>query len=244
MRAHRKPPHAVPDCDRSRRAAHHRAARYRAAAPHAPRLCAAPRRAAPPSDTTAPRSPRRRRRSRCRTGRSSLAREPTRHRGALAKGRWSDHPAGACQKAWPQRTLDRADLRREKRQCAGSAGAGRREVSAVSALLARGRQASRAAERSRMWCLGRASQSDGCLAPPPAVRHGRVLCGRPWKGLAAAMDLARTRRGHVVELERTSRDRQISHQKKQSFLLRVDYGEATFLSGTTPAKTGEPKFHM
>ena len=183
MRAHRKPPHAVPDCDRSRRAAHHRAARYRAAAPHAPRLCAAPRRAAPPSDTTAPRSPRRRRRSRCRTGRSSLAREPTRHRGALAKGRWSDHPAGACQKAWPQRTLDRADLRREKRQCAGSAGAGRREVSAVSALLARGRQASRAAERSRMWCLGRASQSDGCLAPPPAVRHGRVLCGRPWKRL-------------------------------------------------------------
>ena len=77
-----------------------------------PRLCATPLRAAPPSDTTAPR-----RRRRCRTGRSSLAREPTRHRGALAKGRWSDHPAGACQKAWPQRTLDRADLRREKRQC-------------------------------------------------------------------------------------------------------------------------------
>eukprot|EP00966_Prymnesium_polylepis_P267260 6173828-Prymnesium_polylepis.1 len=80
-----------------------------------------------------------------------------------------------------------------------------------------------------MWCLGRASQSDGCLAPPPSVRHGRVLCGRPWKRLAAAMDLARTRRGQVVELERTSRDRQISHQKK--ILSRFDYGAATFLSG-------------
>ena len=182
MRAHRKPPHAVPDCDRSRRAAHHRAARYRAAAPHAPRLCAAPRRAAPPSDTTAPRSPRRRRRSRCRTGRSSLAREPTRHRGALAKGRWSDHPAGACQKAWPQQTLDRG-CRPATREEAVRAPRGR---DGESALLARGGQsgqASGAAERSRIWCLGRASQSDGWLAPPPAVRHGRVLCGRPWKRL-------------------------------------------------------------
>ena len=134
----------------------------------------------------------------------------------------------------------------ERRGSAGSAGAGRREVSAVSALLARGRQASRAAERSRMWCLGRASQSDGCLAPPPAVRHGRVLCGRPWKSGSGPHDTSsRTRgAGHVVELQRTSRDRQISHQKKQSFLLRFDDGDATSLSGTTPAKTVQSQFHM
>eukprot|EP00966_Prymnesium_polylepis_P308974 7139569-Prymnesium_polylepis.1 len=72
------------------------------------------------------------------------------------------------------------------------------------------------------------------------------------------MDLARTRRGHVVELERTSRDRQIYHQKKtKSFrglitatlpsfpgLISPAYGNATSLSGTLPAKTGEPQFHM
>ena len=50
------------------------------------------------------------------------------------------------------------------------------------AHVARGeRQASRAAQRSRTWCLGRASQSDGWLAPPPAVRQGRALCGSPGK---------------------------------------------------------------
>ena len=113
---------------------------------------------------------------------TSLAREPTRHRGALAKGRWSDHPAGACQKAWPQQTLDRG-CRPATREEAVRAPRGR---DGESALLARGGQsgqASGAAERSRIWCLGRASQSDGWLAPPPAVRHGRVLCGRPWKRL-------------------------------------------------------------
>eukprot|EP00966_Prymnesium_polylepis_P023274 535686-Prymnesium_polylepis.1 len=69
---------AIADCDRSRRAAHQpspcRPAPRRRST-RAPHLCAAPLRAAPPSDTPAPR-----RRRRCRTGRSSPAREPTRHR--------------------------------------------------------------------------------------------------------------------------------------------------------------------
>eukprot|EP00966_Prymnesium_polylepis_P272409 6293441-Prymnesium_polylepis.1 len=75
-----------------------------------------------------------------------------------------------------------------------------RNRSALSAHVARRGHASRAAQRSRTWCLlprRRASQSDGCLAPPPSVRHagrGRVLCGRPWKRLAAAMDLVAARR--------------------------------------------------
>ena len=81
------------------------------------------------------------------------------------------------------------------------------------AHVARGeRQASRAAQRSRTWCLGRASQSDGWLAPPPAVRQGRALCGRPWKGLAAAPMARRPsssslEQRHVVEVQRTPRDR-------------------------------------
>eukprot|EP00966_Prymnesium_polylepis_P116795 2699104-Prymnesium_polylepis.1 len=36
-------------------------------------------------------------------------------------------------------------------------------------------------------------------------------------------------------------------RKNQSFLLRFDYGDATFLSGTLPAScqnTGQPQFHM
>ena len=191
-----------------------------------PRLCATPLRAAPPSDTTAPR-----RRRRCRTGRSSLAREPTRHRGALAKGRWSDHPAGACQKAWPQQTLDRG-CRPATREEAVRAPRGR---DGESALLARGGQsgqASGAAERSRIWCLGRASQSDGWLAPPPAVRHGRVLCGRPWKGLAAAIW---TLRGHVEDKPSNSNERlEIARFliRKNKILSWFDYGDATFLSGT------------
>jgi hypothetical protein len=118
------------------------------------------------------------------------------------------------------------------------------------AHVARGeRQASRAAQRSRTWCLGRASQSDGWLAPPPAVRQGRALCGRPWKGLAAAPMARRPsssslEQRHVVEVQRTPRDRQIPHQNNQSFLSWFDYGGATSLSGTLPAKTVQPQFHM
>ena len=52
---------------------------------------------------------------------------------------------------------------------------------ATSALLLREGRVSRAAERSRTCCLGRAGQRNGWLAPPPAVRRGRTLCGRPWK---------------------------------------------------------------
>ena len=81
-----------------------------------------------------------------------------------------------------------------------------------------------------MWCLGRASQSDGCLAPPPAVRHGRVLCGRPW-------DWQRpwTLRGHVDDTSSNSNERlEIARCliRKNKILSRFDYGDATFLSGT------------
>ena len=42
--------------------------------------------------------------------------------------------------------------------------------------------------------------------------------------------------GHVVEVQRTPRDREIPHQNNQSFLSRFDYGDATFLSGTVDEK--------
>eukprot|EP00966_Prymnesium_polylepis_P270640 6252455-Prymnesium_polylepis.1 len=57
-------------------------------------------------------------------------------------------------------------------------------------------------------------------------------------------DTSSSLRRATSSYRRTSRDRQISHEKNQSFLLRFDDGDATSLSGTLPAKMGEPQFHM
>ena len=247
MRAHRKPPHAVPDCDRSRRAAHHRAARYRAAAPHAPRLCAAPRRAAPPSDTTAPRSPRRRRRSRCRTGRSSLAHGNQPGTGVLlpkADGAIT-RPAHAKRHGRSRLLTVGADLRRERRQC-GLRGGG---TARVHCLREGGRVGRRQGRRS--------AAASGALAEPARATAGwrrlrpsdTAACsaagpGNDWRGGHAlspsSLVGARTRRRSPTNASRS----QIHHQNKQSFLSRFDCSGATSLSGTTPAKTVQPQFHM
>eukprot|EP00966_Prymnesium_polylepis_P203369 4711561-Prymnesium_polylepis.1 len=51
-----------------------------------------------------------------------------------------------------------------------------------------------AAERSHTLCLSRASRVDSWLAPPPAFRRSRTLCGRPWKSGSGPHDCLAARR--------------------------------------------------
>ena len=104
--------------------------------------------------------------------------------------------------------------------------------SALGAHVAKGGgQASQAAEGSHTWCLGRTSQVGSWMAPPPAIRRGRTLCGMPWRVAAAPMarrpPSSSLEQGHVVEVQRMPGDRQIPHQNNQSFLLRFDCGDAS-----------------
>ena len=84
----------------------------------------------------------------------------------------------------------------------------RKRAGAMRARQSEDGQASRAAERSRTWCLGRASQMDGWLVPPPAVGRRRTLCGRAWKGRQRhswlLLSLVSVGGGHVVEVQRTN----------------------------------------
>jgi hypothetical protein len=138
-----------------------------------------------------------------------------------------------------------ADLRRERRQC-GLRGGG---TARVHCLREGGRVGRRQGRRS--------AAASGALAEPARATAGwrrlrpsdTAACsaagpGNDWRGGHAlspsSLVGARTRRRSPTNASRS----QIHHQNKQSFLSRFDCSGATSLSGTTPAKTVQPQFHM